>query len=1143
MDIKNEHQHESLGVGFLQGGGEMGARMRAFDWSTTPLGPPEGWPAPLQTATRIMLTSRQPMFVWWGPEFVNLYNDAYTSALGARHPSGLGQPARQVWHEIWEQVGPRAESVLSRNEGTFDEDLLLVMERNGYPEETYYTFSYSPVPGAAGGAGGLLGVVIDSTGRVIGERQLALLCELAAGTAEVQTRDDATRLYCAALQRPRPDLPFTLIYTLDRQQNRLDLLGAAALDPQAAGVPRHIDLGASEPAHAALIEALETNAPRVLASLDPLLPAPPAGAWRHPVLQAVAAPLVVPGHQRAAGLLVAGLNPLRLFDDRYRRFIELVAGQMASGLTRAQVHEEERQRLQALSELDRAKTVFFSDISHEFRTPLTLMLAPLEDLLAAPAVGREQGRALRLVHRNARRLLKLVNTLLDFSRIEAGRLQATREPVDLARATTDLATLFQAAVERAGLQLHIDCPPLSSPAQVDPDMWEKIVLNLLSNAFKYTLQGEIAVRLSEQGQGLQRHAVLQVEDTGIGIAADEVPLLFNRFHRVQGAQGRSSEGSGIGLALVQELTRLHGGSVSASSRPGHGSCFEVRLPMGSAALPGAGAARGPLAPTQEAAPYVEEVLRWLPDGGDAGSTPSDAIATSGWLPLAAEPRARLLLCDDNADLRDYLVRLLSRGHDVQAVADGLAALQAVREGAFDLVVSDIMMPGLDGLGLLKALREDHRTSSVPVILLSAQAGEEARLEGLQAGADDYLIKPFSARELVARVDGLLALARLRREAGDALRESEARFRELADHAPMMVWLAEADGRCSYLSRSWSQFTGQPPEAGLGHGWLQMVHPGDRERIAHLQVNDAGSHTTRRAEYRLRRRDGSYAWALDVAQPRFDGSGRWLGYVGSVLDISDRKQAEDALRAADRQKDEFLATLAHELRNPLAPIRNGLELLKRASDRPEVFAKALGMMERQVNHMVRLIDDLLDVSRISRGRISLRRERLDLKGVLAGALETSRPLIEQMQHQFSLDLPAEPLHVDGDATRLTQVFANLLNNAARYTDPGGRIRISVSHDGSEACVVVRDNGIGIAPDQQGRVFEMFAQAPSAARFTEGGLGIGLTIARQLVDMHGGRIDVHSAGLGRGSEFTVHLPLAAAARRATAGASWEPPSLPL
>ena len=458
--------------------------------------------------------------------------------------------------------------------------------------------------------------------------------------------------------------------------------------------------------------------------------AAPAGAWSEPPVQALVAPLARHGG-RPYGFLVAALNRYRPLDEGYRAFIGLVAGHLAAGIASARSYQDQQRRAEELAELDRAKTTFFSNISHEFRTPLTLIMGPVQELRRQLADADPQLREeLEVISRNGLRLGKLVNMLLDFSRIEAGRMQASYEPADIAQVTAELASVFRSAVDRAGLAFKVDCPPLPEPVYLDRGMWEKVVLNLLSNALKFTFDG--SVRIAVRAEGGQ--AVVTVADTGIGVPAREMPRLFERFHRIENTRSRSNEGSGIGLALVQELVQLHGGTITASSTEGAGTTFTIRLPFGHAHLPADALVPAGHAATVSASadPFVQEALRWLPgtaqDGGGTGMRPVHEEITPGNdadLPAQAGRAlpARVLVADDNADMREYLARLLrSAGYQVTTVTDGQAALDAVRAGAPELVISDVMMPRLDGLGLVTALRADARTAAVPVLLLRRGPG-------------------------------------------------------------------------------------------------------------------------------------------------------------------------------------------------------------------------------------------------------------------------------------------------------------------------------------------------------------------------------------------------------------------------------------
>jgi PAS domain S-box-containing protein len=725
-------------------------------------------------AIRIMLTSRQPIWIGWGPELIFFYNDPYKSIIGGKHPVALGQPTSTVWREIWADIGPLLATAMTGMEGTFVEEQLLIMERNGYPEETYYTFSYSPIPADDGGAGGIICANSEDTRRVIGERQLTLLRELAANTADARSWREACERTTRAIATNPQDLPFALLYLAEPDGSVLSRIGLAGINEAHPAAPETISIE----------DATIWPAGRVLGGQEILqimdLPSRfgselPSGSWSQPTKQAVLLPILSAGATGRTGVLIVGLNPFRLFDEDYRGFLEHAAGQIGAAIGNAEAYEEERRRAEALAEIDRAKTVFFSNISHEFRTPLTLMLGALEELLASDGnePAGQNRRLVEVTHRNSLRLLKLVNSLLDFSRIEAGRVQAHYEATNLDDFTAELASTFRSAMEKANLAFRVTCQPLMAPVYIDRDMWEKVVLNLLSNAFKFTPSGEIAVEICTAPDATG--ALLTVRDTGIGIPAAELPRLFERFHRIGDARGRTIEGSGIGLAMVQELVKLHGGTIAAESQPDRGTAVTVFVPFGTSHLPAESihAAESTAAASVRALAYAQEALRWLPDEDETAEVGLQPAGYAASPPAGRDAGARILVADDNADLRDYIRRLLTAGgYVVETAVDGAAALDAARRQPPDLVLSDVMMPHLDGLGLLSALRADEGLRDKPVLLLSARAGEEARVEGLDAGADDYLTKPFSARELLARVSSSLQLARLRRE-------TEAKHREEA----------------------------------------------------------------------------------------------------------------------------------------------------------------------------------------------------------------------------------------------------------------------------------------------------------------------------------------------------------------------------
>ncbi|MBR8838694.1 MAG: response regulator [Stigonema ocellatum SAG 48.90 = DSM 106950] len=1382
-------------------GGKMGALMRSIDWSKTSLGSESNWSQSLRTSVSICLSSRFPILICWGAELVMLYNDAYRPILGAtKHPGAMGQRGEECWSEIWHIVGPMLESVLTTGIATWSEDQLLLLDRNGYLEECYFTFSYSPIMDETGGIGGIFTAVTETTKRVLGERRLHTLGKLAATTAKARTIEEACLLSAATLAENSHDIPFSVFYVLDETREQASL--KATTGTNAATLLTNEQMSLIQPTE--FEHVIQTGEVLFIENLT-VLSDLPSSVLVLPITQA--------NQEHPVGLVVVGVSPRRKLDDDYQSFFELIVGHVATAIANARAYEEERKRAEALAELDSAKTTFFSNVSHEFRTPLTLLLSPLEDVLThrLHLLPPEDQEPLQMAHRNGLRLLKLVNTLLDFSRIEAGRVQAVYEPTDLAMLTTELAGMFRSAIERAGMELVVDCPPLPEPVYVDRNMWEKIVLNLLSNAFKFTFEGEIAVSL----RWACDHIELAVRDTGTGIPAHELPKIFQRFHRVQGARGRSHEGSGIGLSLVQELIKLHGGTVEVNCVVDKGTCFTVSIPTGYAHLPshGIGTTSTLESTAVGATAYVEEALRWLPEegGGEGGSggvgdegvmgvmssSPS-CSSPSPHPPLPPSSPARILLADDNADMRDYVQRLLSQQYQVETVTNGIAALAAVRQQLPDVLLTDIMMPGLDGFEMLRSLRADPQTKDLPIILLSACAGEEARIEGLKAGADDYLIKPFSARELLVRVEANLKMARLRQEtvrreqelrakaesaynqisqilesmtdgfvaldrnwrityqnqaseringkpraevigkthweewpasAGSnveyqyrkaiaeqvpvhfehyyysppaydmwleihvypgpdglgvfyrditkrkqaevALRQSEARFKRLAANVPGVIYqyVRHPDGSdaFTYVSPKCRELYELEPfelQQDFGLVWA-MVHPDDVERVHQANVISAQCLEIFDVEFRLITPSGRLKWLHAKSQPERQANGDVI-WDGLVVDITDRKRVEETLRdalqklnfhventplaviewdsefrvsrwspeakrifgwqeqevigktlndwqfvfeedleavssvctdlmqgnvqrnvnhnrnyrkdgsvvhcewynstlldesgklvsilslaldvsdrirlqaerdrvlqleqaaraeaeAANRVKDEFLAVLSHELRSPLNPIVGWSTILRSRKLDEKKTAHALEIIEQSAKVQAQLIDDLLDISRILRGKLSLNISPVNLVSTIEAAMETVHLAAIAKSIEIHTMLEPDVGQVSGDEGRLQQVIWNLLSNAIKFTPETGRVDIRLERVGSQAQITVSDTGKGIHPDFLPHVFEYFRQADATTTRTFGGLGLGLAIVRQLVELHSGTVQVASPGVGQGATFTVRLPL--------------------
>jgi len=1029
--------------------GEVGQDLLAVDWAQTPLGPHEQWPQSLKSVVRLLLTSRFSMWMAWGPELTFLCNDAYRrDTLGYKYPWALGKPASVVWSEIWSDVGPLVDRVLETGTATWNESMLLFLERSGFPEETYHTFSYSPLHDDAGTVAGLLCVVKEDTHEVISRRRMQTLRDLGSRRSTQLTERETVAAFCQELADSSRDLPFSMVYLLSEDGSTARLTGSTGFTGAHPAAPLRLAVDdAADDAATWPVGAALAGGTVCVGDLESRFRDLPTGAWDVPPTSALVVPLRAGTEGRPYGVAVMGLNRFRPLDEDYRDFCELVAGRLTSSVTDARAYEFEKARAETLAELDQAKTDFFTNVSHEFRTPLTLLLGPAEDALgddAQPLEGRQRQRV-EVILRNGQRLLKLVNTLLEFSRLESGRVEARFEPVDLAAYTRELASMFVSAADRLGLRLDIDCPPLPEPAYVDRELWAEVVLNLLSNALKFTFDGGVSIRLrADEGS-----AVVEVTDTGTGVPESELPHLFERFHRVSGAASRTHEGSGIGLALVGELAELHGGAASASSTPGEGSTFSVRVPLGCGHLRAdqvVGTVPAEVAPSPVTAAVAEgflaETTHWAQDEHDP---------RQGAAGLADSSLPRILVVDDNADIRDYVSGLLSQTYLVQTAVDGVEGLALARELPPDLVLTDVMMPRMDGFELLAALQTDPLTVGVPVVMLSARAGEEGTVLGLDAGADDYLVKPFTARELLARVRANLELDRARRT-----RRQLERGRSLLDQAQRLArvgsWEIDLVTGSADVSEEYLRIVGRSREELETMQWddivAALIHPDDRERV-HGILDDAG-----RGEFDYETTvvhpDGETTRLIAVfGEPVFDEAGERVGLRGSIQDITERRAAEEALAlaAANAEAAAREHSIADQLQRSLLPQTSfDLEHLEVAT-----FYRA-GVEGTQVG------GDWYDVIELGGGRTALVVGDVMGRGVRAAAVMGQ--LRAAVRAYARLDLPPADLleSLDGlvrdigedqivtciyavfDPADRVLRFANAGHLPPIVADPGGRTRV-------------------------------------------------------------------------------------------------------
>jgi signal transduction histidine kinase len=991
--------------GWLVGGGEMRVCICSKDWSTNPLGPLEAWPQNLRAVVSLALNSQIPFAVAWGEGGNLIYNDAYRQFLGDMHPHSLGQ----AFDECWRTQPSMAGILLYKELGVLTrvvQDQPMFLKRQGYLAETFWTHTFSPICDETGYAVGRVHSIVETTDTVTSQRRLRALRDLAQDARRMQPLIVCLELAAKSLAGSEFDLPFVLCYTLDDDGKTARLVAHVGLAPQGPASSQHILIGAS--GSWPLAEAAKQLRPLAVLDVQERFPGLVSGPYPEPIQHAYVLPIHA-GRGSPSALVIVGASPRLSLNEAYISFFEVLASSLASVVSAAVVYEIDRKRVEALAEIDREKMAFFSNISHEFRAPLTLMLGPIEDELGEREDPLPPGRYARLAtaHRNSLRLLRMVNTLLDFLHIEAGHLQASFEPVDLGAITEELVTNYRPAVEKAGLRLSFRLEPLAEPVFIDREMWTKIILNLLSNALKHTFKGGITVSLFVSDQS-RDYVELRVDDTGTGIPQKELSRLFQRFHRIKGIRSRSHEGTGVGLALVRALVALHGGEVDVVSREGLGSSFRIRLRRGSAHLPPEHVVSP--APTgaqdgSHVSGYVEEALHWSKEVDGASEGPNLVLSDVGETSSAPPGSRRRVLCaDHNPDMRNYLSRLLGKSYDVLAVEDGQAALAAAIERLPDIIVSDVMLPGRDGFALVKELRSMERTQFIPIILLSARAGEDSALEGLEAGADDYLVKPFSGKVFLARVRSCLELARLRKESADKLTE-----------------------------------------------------------------------------------------------------------------------ANRALAAAAAAKASFLASMSHEIRTPMNAVigMTGLLLETQLSEAQQEFVDTI---RTSGEHLLTIINDILDYSKIEAGKMELDRAPFDVCVCVEEALD----LVATHAHAKNIELVYEArinqgTNLLGDMSRLRQIIVNLLSNAVKFTERG-EIVITISDTSStrssggprEIEITVRDSGIGMTPEQCARLFQAFSQADASTTRKYGGTGLGLAISKRLVESMGGAIGVESVP-GKGSVF--------------------------
>ncbi|HKX66571.1 MAG TPA: ATP-binding protein [Intrasporangium sp.] len=836
-------------------------------------------------AVGICLTSRFPMLIWWGSEYVMIYNDGYRPMLGTKHPQALGSPGKDIWPEIWDSIGPMLDSVMSSGVATWSRDQKLMLERNGYLEESYFTFSYSPITVGSGEVGGVFTAVVETTDHVLSERRLGTLGVLSRRLGEAPDAETVRRLAAAVLMSNPQDHPLAV------------MVDARALpeSPRDLTVPEALQ---------ADVYAAATQAVTLRRQVHHDLPAPvhlendPAGLA---VAGLHALPITLSGDDQMSEVLVIGRSPHRQWDPALATYVALCITHLATALSDIRLLDTERQRAETAEALDAAKSAFFTNLSHELRTPLTLISGPISDTLADTRLTADQRERLELADRNTVRLARMVDAMLDFGRMAASKVHPQVVPVDVVLQTRTMAESFARAFRRAGLEFLTEYDQADRHAYLDRDMYERIVLNLLGNALKYTPSGSVTLRLECDADGFS----VSVRDTGIGIRNRDLKRVFERFEQLpRPGKARSHEGAGIGLAMVKQLTELMGGAVEVESALGRGSTFTIRLPWGE---PPAKPAKGRSITPRNVDAFLAETEGWdLPYAAGPASvgTESPPVAPSLNGPpreSGASGRPRLLVAEDNADMRRYLRGALSTEYDIELVPDGSAALERCLSARPDIVLADAMMPGLDGFALTRAIRRNSALRDVPVVILSARAGEADTEEGLTSGADDYVSKPFSLTELRARLASNLERSRAR------LRDAAWR-RAVMESFKDSLLITDSAGKVIEVNESFTQLLGYSHV----HGGLDMPHPWwppagepagagadeltDREQVEQTMADALAGSTVQNQECRLVTKDHRDVW-VQVSTQQVKGIGDQPNYVVMTLEDVTRERAARVRREA------------------------------------------------------------------------------------------------------------------------------------------------------------------------------------------------------------------------------------------------------
>lgn len=1106
---------------------EMEALIRSYDWSKTSLGPIDEWSQTLNATVRLMISSSFPIALFWLPDLTTLYNDALIFLAGSKHPRALGKSLQENWPELLDVVEPMIHYVLKYGKPTWSYDRCLFINRNHYLEEIYCIWSYTPIHDERGKVCGVLCPCTETTERVLSERRMSTLRLLANKIINVATVSEACDVTADALSQNPADIPFMLIYLFeDNGENRDKLIlykatGFTADDPSIC--PKDVDFTLPNQSVIWPFEkVLSDNRTIILSDFDKRNIKLPGGKWPEPTKKAILLPICISNQAYAKGVFILGVNSRRELNEAYRTFFELLVAQFAKGLATIWAHQAEKKRSEYFAELNRTKTIFFNNISHEFRTPLTLILGQTQKLLQNEEGTLTSGQLEQVdtLNRNALLLLKQVNNLLDFSKIEANRMRASFMEVNLCTLTYDLASQFRSLIENAGLKFNVECKTFTKKAYVDPEMWGKIIQNLLVNAFKFTFSGQISIYLKQKFN----FAVLTVTDTGIGIPQKEIPHIFERFYRVAESHGRTHEGSGIGLALVHEIVRQHSGKIVANSIHGQGTTFKVMIPLGTKHLPIHQIRKTSVSNHLHGSElYINEAMRWA-DPAEKNQLVSvesekerhkrDHINTR-----KKKTAPTIVVADDNADMRDYILRILMPYYNVISVPDGVKALQVVLEHAPNLVLSDVMMPRMNGFDLLRYIRNHPTLKTIPIIFISGRMDEESHIRGLNEGVDDYLFKPFNANELLARINVQLMMLKLRRTTSmriwhllDEKQTIAKRLNLALDAANIGTWRWSVfDDKFTVYPRLRKILNLRKEKISCLNDFLQLITEKDREVFEKKIKSAIKSKKLFSTEFCVSVSNHGVR-ILTIRGRYYAHSENSLDYmIGVCLDITDKKMAENHFKKQQAKiqnlskymtANETATILAHELNQPLAAISTYAQLCKSLSSQLANDSKLqtyIDIIAQQTLRAGKITHHIKDLT----SKKTFRYKKVEINKILKEAVDYILFLNPPYLPKIQFELTNLPL-INIDRIYIQQVIINIIMNAIEAIQysakEDGLIIIQSGLKSTNIEVNIINNGPPISKKIQKRIFEPYFSTKA------NGMGVGLSMCKTILEAHGGYISL-------------------------------------